>query len=150
MISKVTKRDVKIKKLDISEVKEMCKLNKIGGNCYDEEAQVLEFFDNEFQPETVYVAKVNDNYVGHLELFEGYKSSIGKFILIRRLIVHPKWRKRGIGRILLDFAIEECKRRKIKNLDLLVEHDNEIALNLYKNLGFKEVGHEIHMRKTIK
>ena len=149
-MSRLSKKNVQIKKLDISEIEEMCKLNKIGDNCYDEEAQVLEFFDNEFQPETVYVAKVNENYVGHMELFEGYKSSIGKFILIRRLIVHPKWRRKGVGRILLDFAIEECKRRQIRNLDLLVEHDNEIAYNLYKKLDFKEVGHEIHMRKMIK
>lgn len=149
MPSKPDRKDIEIKQIDVSEVADLCSLNKIAGNCYDDEAKVLEFFDNEFQPETCFVAKVGENYVGHLELFEGYKSSIGKFILIRRLVVRPDWRRKGIGRSLLDFAVEECKRRKIKNLDLLVEHDNEIAYNLYTTLDFKEVGHELHMRKII-
>lgn len=142
-------KDIKIEKIKLSDLKEMCRLNKIGDNCYDDEIQVQDFFDNEFQPETVYTAKIDDQYVGHIELFEGYKSSIGKFLLIRRLIVHPEYRGRKIGKTLLSFAISECKKRNIKNLDLLVEHDNKIAYNIYKKMNFQEVGHEIHMRKQV-
>ena len=142
-------KKINVRKINRKDMQKMCELNKIAGFCYDESDLVEPFFDNEFQVETVFVAEIDGTYVGHIELFEGHKSSIGKFMLIRRLVIHPDWRRKGIGRELMNFAIEECKRKGIRNLDGLIDEDNAISKNMFKSLGFEDVSIEIHVRKKI-
>nr|WP_300364971.1 GNAT family N-acetyltransferase [Brachyspira sp.] len=42
----------------------------------------------------------------------------------------------GIGRKLIDYAIDYSKKKSIKKIELRVRTDNERALKLYKSLGF--------------
>ncbi len=85
-------------------------LHREAGWCYDEAAVVAEYYDDAFEPETVLGAEVGGELVGKLELFLGWKSSSGRFGLIRRFVVHPAWRGRGIGHRLLAAAEEEARR----------------------------------------
>lgn len=59
---------------------------------------------------------------------------------ILTLCVAPPLRERGIGRMLLEAAIEEAKRRHLDALFLEVAEDNEIARRLYDKHGFVRVG----------
>jgi len=55
------------------------------------------------------------------------------------LAVHPDFRRRGIGALLLDRAIEESRSREIRVLYLEVRAGNEDARRLYERSGFEVV-----------
>lgn len=63
---------------------------------------------------------------------------------ISNLAVFDKYRGYGVGKRLIDFAIEEAKRLGKSQLALDVETDNKNAISFYHHLGFKSKG-----RKTI-
>ena len=54
--------------------------------------------------------------------------------------VEPSARKCGIARALMDAAIETAGRRGLRALTLQVAEDNDTARNLYRALGFGQVG----------
>lgn len=59
---------------------------------------------------------------------------------IHNLAVHPAYRRRGIGRALLQAVIEEAKRRGSVGVTLEVRTSNEAAQRLYQSLGFVASG----------
>lgn len=59
--------------------------------------------------------------------------------LIANVAVHPDFRRRGIARELTEAAFEHIRIRKVKCSWLQVDDDNLAALELYQDLGFKEV-----------
>ncbi len=63
----------------------------------------------------------------------------GKRLHLLNFAVHPSYRGMGLGKLLLDRIIRLAKMKNLKEVYLEVEHDNEIAKNLYKKMGFKEV-----------
>jgi len=62
----------------------------------------------------------------------------GKLHLLN-FAVHPSYRGKGLGKLLLDRIIKLAEKRGLKEVYLEVESDNEIAKALYKKMGFKEV-----------
>jgi len=79
------------------------------------------------------------------------------YILIRRveknvclldgLYVLEQYRNQGIANKLLNAALKKCKEFNVKYVDIKVMKNNEIAMNIYKKLNFKE--YEIKLRKEI-
>ena len=65
-------------------------------------------------------------------------SDEGEIIHIKSIAVHPNYRNKGIAKAL----IKEVMKLK-KDIYLEVRVNNEIAIKLYENLGFKKI-------KTIK
>lgn len=59
---------------------------------------------------------------------------------ITNLAVHPDYRRRGIGRVLLETLMMESAKRGIQRLTLEVRRSNLGAQALYHGLGFKEAG----------
>jgi len=55
--------------------------------------------------------------------------------------VAPGFRKMGLGRAMLDAAMERLRTSGAKRLFLEVEEGNEAALQLYLSCGGKAVGH---------
>ncbi|KAE8539042.1 hypothetical protein D1P53_005412 [Cryptococcus gattii VGV] len=51
-------------------------------------------------------------------------------------IVAKDFRRRGIGRKLVEIAVEEMAKRGAKQVMLETEHDNQTSLALYDKLGF--------------
>ncbi len=60
--------------------------------------------------------------------------------LIVNVAVHPDYRRRGIARALMQAVIATVKAHHGRVILLQVEHDNEPALNLYRQLGFAVIG----------
>lgn len=59
---------------------------------------------------------------------------------ILNLCVDPQWRGRGIGRCLLEHAIETARGLKAISLFLEVRESNQTAIRLYQRCGFSEIG----------
>lgn len=59
---------------------------------------------------------------------------------ITNLAVHPAYRRRGIGRVLLETLIMESAKRGIHRLTLEVRRSNLGAQALYGRMGFKNAG----------
>jgi len=59
---------------------------------------------------------------------------------LHRIAVKKEKRKRGIGRELLKELLKKCRNEGIKEVLLEVREGNHPAVNLYRSLGFKEVG----------
>jgi len=56
------------------------------------------------------------------------------------LAVHPDFRRRGIGKELLQKLLEALLERGATHVRLEVENSNEAALALYQKLGFRIMG----------
>lgn len=59
---------------------------------------------------------------------------------ILRIAVPDNMRKKGIGRKLLEKALDSMKERGVMTVYLEVRRSNEAAIALYKSSGFKESG----------
>jgi [ribosomal protein S18]-alanine N-acetyltransferase len=58
---------------------------------------------------------------------------------LANIAVLPEYRRRGLGRALIDHVFCEARQRGIRSLSLEVRRSNQAALELYKSLGFQEV-----------
>jgi len=65
---------------------------------------------------------------------------LGGEVEILSLGVLPRWRRRNIGRRLLDAVVAEAERRCASSLVLEVATENEAARGLYAAAGFVQVG----------
>ncbi len=63
---------------------------------------------------------------------------------LARLAVLPEDQNRGLGRIMLQFGMDELKRRGNKGIHFLVNRYNTPALRSYASFGFHTAG-ECHM-----
>lgn len=63
---------------------------------------------------------------------------------LARVAVLPEEQSKGLGRIMLQFGMDELKRRGFKGIHILVNRKNIKAIRCYAVLGFRMVG-ECHM-----
>ena len=81
------------------------------------------------------VAEVGGRAVGYAfgwKLMESFE--------LHRIAVKRKERRRGVGRELLKELLKRCREEGVKEVFLEVREGNEPAVNLYRSLGFKEIG----------
>lgn len=64
---------------------------------------------------------------------------------IGNMAVHPDWQGRGIASVLMKAALEAVSARGGRWVGLEVQADNQVARQLYEQLGFCEVGRTLHM-----
>ena len=117
--------------------------------CYDDAAIVAQYFDDSFEPETIIGADVDGELVGKIELYLGWKSTSGRFGIIRRFVIHPDWRGRGVGHRLLAAAEAEARNAGCAFLELSVDEENAGARRLYGSDGFDASRREIILRKSL-
>jgi ribosomal-protein-alanine N-acetyltransferase len=56
------------------------------------------------------------------------------------ITVHPQYRRRGIGKSLMEFYINFCKNRQVKQFHLEVNTANATAIHLYKLFSYQPTG----------
>ena len=83
----------------------------------------------------IIVAEKNGRVIGYVVLMD-----LGECAKIMSIAVKSDYRGKGIGKALLEEAIERCKRRKKKMITLEVRISNLQAQELYKKYGFEIVG----------
>jgi GNAT superfamily N-acetyltransferase len=62
---------------------------------------------------------------------------------LRRMYVDPDLRRRGIGKRMLHFAEQECRKRNRSRIDLSTSELQRDALSLYLNAGYDQVRDEV-------
>ena len=72
---------------------------------------------------------------------EGHVKSLHK-AYIYAMYVHPEYRNKGVGRMLLATAIKRANLLGLKQINLSVVNSNLIAVELYKSCGFVQFGLE--------
>ena len=81
-----------------------------------------------------YVAQFNNSIVGYMGLSkivgEGYVTNVA---------VLPEYRKRGIGKKILEYVINDSKD-ELEFISLEVRVSNNAAISLYEKFGFERVG----------
>jgi GNAT superfamily N-acetyltransferase len=60
----------------------------------------------------------------------------GPALLVEDVVVHPDWRGKGIGRMLMVSLEQWAARQGIQRLQLLADHNNAAALVFYQRLGW--------------
>ncbi len=90
----------------------------------------------EEDPECFFVAEINGEIVGFIfcNRFWYSKFEHSQVGAIHEIVVLPAHRHEGIGKMLIERAMEELKPSKI---ELWVGEKNEEALRFYEKLGFK-------------
>jgi ribosomal-protein-alanine N-acetyltransferase len=82
-----------------------------------------------------FVAKIEEKIVGYGGMYtvlnEGYVTNIG---------VLPQFRRKGIGKSLVEKLLDYSKEKNLEFLTLEVRVSNKAATNLYKSFGFESVG----------
>lgn len=55
--------------------------------------------------------------------------------------VHPDWRGKGVGEVLLDELIVRARELNYHNIMAVINASHEVSLSLHHKKGFREVGH---------
>ena len=84
-----------------------------------------------------YVAEVDGNVEGFALYYIRYSTWKGQRLYLEDFLVSEKMRGKGIGKLLFDTLIEECKAKKYSGMVWQVLDWNEPAINFYKK--YREV-----------
>ncbi|NDJ52419.1 MAG: GNAT family N-acetyltransferase [Chloroflexi bacterium] len=90
-----------------------------------------------------YAARLEDKLAGWL-----FVRGRGPLLYVDTLAVHPDFRRRGLGRVLLTFAETQARRLGRAWLGLTVTSANTPAVQLYESLGFERAHFQIYVRKS--
>jgi len=122
-----------IKKMGVDDVDEVVEIE----NQSFSDPWKKEFFLDEISNALAYplVAKLNQNVVGYacLWIFLGE-------LQIANIAVTPLFRKKGIGKKIMEKIISYAELNFLKRITLDVRESNKEAINLYNKFGFKIIG----------
>ena len=123
----------------------MINIRKINSNnsksCYELDLKTIHHWNqkqwqNELEKDYVNaIAIYLDNSIVGVSVFH----KIYDELEIRYLSVHPSYKRRGLGKKLINNIIKECKNEKIKRIFLEVSSKNKQALSFYEYFGFKTI-----------
>lgn len=90
-----------------------------------------------------YVCKDGDKFIGEISLVKEMNDSDYTIphqrIYVSRLIVKKEYRRKGIGKMLVDFITYKAKELGYSEMSIGVDLDNYPALKLYIDSGFDKV-----------
>ncbi len=85
------------------------------------------------------VAVCDGEVVGTVALFiiTGLSHGAAPYTLVENLIVNHKYRRRGIGKKLMEYTIARAKQERCHRIELCSDKRRKEAHRLYNSLGFK-------------
>lgn len=98
----------------------------------------------------IFLLEIQGRVVGKAELMIPEQGTIGGIGYIKRVIVHPDFRGRGLAKILLTHVMA-CAHTEynLQAVDLHVWEQNVSAIKLYELLGFELQHRELYYRKKL-
>lgn len=102
------------------------------------EEGVKSLFKNEALA-TPYFIKQGNEKIGYVILTRYHSVEKGGLtIYIDELYVEERFRRRGVGKTILDEVVNVAQREKAKALWANTEHNNEGSQRFFKNAGFRQ------------
>ncbi|NBX67726.1 MAG: GNAT family N-acetyltransferase [Proteobacteria bacterium] len=102
------------------------------------EEGVKSLFKNEALA-TPYFIKQGNEKIGYVILTRYHSVEKGGLtIYIDELYVEERFRRRGVGKTILDEVVNIARREKAKALWANTEHNNEGSQRFFKNAGFRQ------------
>ena len=89
------------------------------------------------QEAPTYVAERDGEVVGMVTL-SVFRTLTGPKAYLDHLVVASDWRRRGIGRALLEYAIEQAQAGGASRIDLTANTEKQAGRALYRSLGFRQ------------
>lgn len=105
-------------------------------NINNKNSLILISYDNK-KPVAYSISYIKDNIPVY---------SIKKYGYISDLYVDKNYRKKGIGKELVDMSKKRFKKKGIKFMSLEVNHNNNHTIKFYNKYGFKEYHKSMRMR----
>lgn len=93
-----------------------------------------------------FVAESGGKIVGMIGVvfMPGFRDGKKMIGYLQRLVVHPDFRKQGIGSALVKHAVEFCRDKCYK---IILHSKNEGAIKIYEKVGFKK--HSVLLELTL-
>ncbi len=99
------------------------------------------------------VAEVNGEYAGFLYWFLGrrpwFAPEVDRFGHILEVQVLPRFRGQGVGKALLNHALERLNEESAEVVYIDTTDDNDAARRLYEGAGFSPFLRTIHYRREV-
>ena len=90
-----------------------------------------------------YISKDGDEFIGEISLVKDMNDTDytipNQRVYVSHLIVKPKYRRQGIGKMLVDFITDKAKELGYTEMSIGVDLDNYPALKLYTDCGFNRI-----------
>jgi ribosomal protein S18 acetylase RimI-like enzyme len=103
----------------------------------DKQRRALKIILAEPSQARIYVARVKREAIAMAALhFVTSTAEGGKSAWLEDCVVHPDYRRRGIGKALLGYVLEQARASGATRVTLLTDGDNQRAQALYRALGF--------------
>lgn len=94
-------------------------------------------FEDHVEEPRVFAAVLDNEQVGWIEL--GYDRWNNR-MRVWEFLVEEKFRKRGIGTLLMNYAVKIAKEKGARMLVLETQTNIDTAINFYLNFGFELIG----------
>jgi ribosomal protein S18 acetylase RimI-like enzyme len=98
-------------------------------------------YDAQRDPQGIFVAVQNDEILGYISTWMDRLSGVG---YIPNLAIVASARGQGIGRRLLEHAVEHFRRHGMVLARIETLEQNPVGRHLYPSVGFVEVARQIH------
>jgi GNAT superfamily N-acetyltransferase len=92
---------------------------------------------------SVYVAESGGEVVGvfALLIMDNLAHAGAPSGIVEGVVVHPRWRGQGVGRAMMQFAMERCRKAGCYKLALSSSVERQPAHEFYESLGFERHGY---------
>ena len=108
------------------------------------DVDVMSFINSD--EKVIFFADVQGDLAGRIKVIAWWN----QFAYIDDLIVNPEFRGQGIGRTLMDRAIEWAKEKRFPGIMLETQDDNVVACKFYESCGFVLGGFDGYVYKNTK
>ncbi|HIE05023.1 MAG TPA: GNAT family N-acetyltransferase [Candidatus Latescibacteria bacterium] len=117
------------------------KFGKVGGTDWKFRKARHIIWDIEANPEGIFVAEEDGRPVGYVTTRLDHDTKIG---WIPNLAVLPEHRRKGIGKALMERALNYLKEKGMEMVKIETLEQNEVGKEFYPKVGFVEVARQIH------
>ncbi len=92
-------------------------------------------------PEGIFVVEINGEIAGSITTWQDREAGVG---YIPNITFRPKYRGQGLGRKLIEFALDEFRKGGLTHARIETLVQNDVGNHLYQSIGFREVARQIH------
>lgn len=87
----------------------------------------------------IFLAKKDELPAGFVNIYKTFSSvSMRKVWTFNDLFVHPSFRRHGIAKFLMEYAIDQAHENNVAHMQLETAQDNKTAQSLYEQTGWKK------------